>query len=257
MQRTLYGFWASPFMSFAAQVLLEADLPFEYQRVSPFNGDVYQADHQSRNSLGKIPSLMEPDGFTISESQAIARYLARTYPSAKAIYPIDNAKACAEIDTLNDFLTFSISGPVFNWLVVGGYFPQALQFKCADESEIFAKLSMIRVRDSIDRMLGTAKMTPFMLGDTTTMPDFQLYQILEAGKTFGAMFDMPALDLAAWDERLASLYAAISQMESSKKIATWQKEELPVTRKEIFEQFPNVLGPVIRDGLSTVLGHQV
>ena len=34
----LYGIWLSPFMSTAAHMLIEAGIPFRYERVSPLIG---------------------------------------------------------------------------------------------------------------------------------------------------------------------------------------------------------------------------
>ena len=128
-QRVLYGFWLSPFMSLVAQMLKESGLDFRYERVSPYVGGTIADQHRARNPLGKIPTLEDTNGLFISESQAICRYLARTYPAAAEFYPCDDPFRCAEVDTLNDFITFSISGPFFNWVVVSGYFPKAFGAK--------------------------------------------------------------------------------------------------------------------------------
>src|SRR6516164_2116394 len=128
-QRVLYGFWLSPFMSLVAQMLKESALDSRYDRVSPYLGGTIADEHMARNPLGKIPTLDDTNGVFISESQAICRYLARTYPAAAEFYPCDDAFRCAEVDALNDFITFSISGPFFNWLVVSAYFPSAFGIK--------------------------------------------------------------------------------------------------------------------------------
>ena len=256
-KRVLFGFWASPFLSFAAQCLIESDLPFEYARVSPFTGDVQSDAHKARNPLGKIPTLIEPDGTAISESQAICRYLARTHETSRKLYPCDDAKLCARIDALNDFLTFSVSGPFFNWLVVGGYFPNPLKLQCKAESEVFSKLSMIRVKDGLLRIVRSAALSPYLLGSEPRMPDFQLFQLLVAGKAFAEMLSMPSLDITAFDERLSRYYDAVALRASSQRIAAWQEEEMPLTRTELFEQFPNFRTAQIRPVLSKLLGHEV
>lgn len=255
--RTLYGFWASPFLSFAAQVMLEAEIEFDYVRVSPFNGDAFGDEHRARNPLCKIPSLVEPNGVTISESQAICRYLAKIYPAAKKLYPYDEPVECARVDTLSDFIDFTVSGPVFNWLVIGGYFPKAFGLKCEEESSIFSRFSMLRVNDGFDRITAAAELSPYLLGEHPLTPDFQLYQLLRSGKVFARMFDMPAMDAASADEKLSSFYKAMEARESSQSLAARQDAELPQTEKEIFEQFAAVVGPGIRDGIGALLGHPV
>src|SRR5262245_60171634 len=122
-QRVLYGFWLSPFMSLVAHVLKESGLEFRYERVSPYLGSTIAEQHRGRNPLGKIPTLEDGNGVFVSESQAICRYLARTYTAARTFYPCDDPRRCAEVDALNDFVAFSISAPFFNWFVVSGYYP--------------------------------------------------------------------------------------------------------------------------------------
>jgi glutathione S-transferase len=74
-------------MSLVAHFLKEADMVFSYERVSPFIGDTVAESHRSRNPLGKVPTLIDADGTIISESHAICRYLSRTYPEARRLYP--------------------------------------------------------------------------------------------------------------------------------------------------------------------------
>lgn len=255
--RTLCGFWASPFLSVAAQFLIEADLPFDYLRVSPFIGEVHADAHKARNPLGKIPTLIEPDGTTVSESQAIGRYLARSYASARHLYPCDDPKLCARVDALNDFYTFAVSGPFFNLLVVGGYFPGPLGLRCEAESSVFGKLSLMRIREGLHRIMSTARLSPYLLGSEPRMPDYQLYQLLEAGEVFGGMLGMPELDVAATDERLIKYRDMMRQRESSRSIAALREPEIPLTRQEIFGRFPEIRAPGARKALAAVLGHEV
>ena len=71
VERTLFGFWLSPYMSQVAQVLSEAELPYRYERVSPYQGSTLMPEHKERNAFGKIPSLRDVNGVDIAESQAI------------------------------------------------------------------------------------------------------------------------------------------------------------------------------------------
>lgn len=256
-QRILFGFWASPFLSFAAQCLIESDLPFEYVRISPFVGEVHSPAHKARNPLGKIPTLLEPDGTLVSESQAICRYLARTYAASRSLYPCHDAKLCARIDALNDFFTFTVSGPYFNSLVVGGYYPNPLGLKCEIESATFARLSTMRIKDGLLRILGSTELSPYLFGSEPCMPDYQLFQLLVAGKTFAKILSMPSLDLTAMDDRLGRYHDAVALRTSSQRIATLQERELPTTAREIFEEFPKVRSAGLRPVLERLLGHEV
>ena len=97
VERTLYGFWLSPYMSQVAHFLSETGLTYRYERVSPFQGSTLTPEHIERNPLGKIPTLRDVNGVDISESHAICRYLARIYPEARKFYPIDDPMLCAEV----------------------------------------------------------------------------------------------------------------------------------------------------------------
>src|SRR5215468_4339506 len=55
-ERTLYGFWLSPYMSQVAHILSEADLTYRYERVSPYQGSTHTPEHKARNPLAKIPT---------------------------------------------------------------------------------------------------------------------------------------------------------------------------------------------------------
>lgn len=259
-KRTLYGFWLSPYMALVAHVLKEANLSFAYEQVSPFVGATQSDQHKARNPLGKIPSIEEPNGLVISESQAICRYLARCHPDAFPFYPCDDPVRCAKVDSLSDFLTFSISGPFFNWFVVGAYYPKAFRLKTEEESITFSKLSMVMVKGSLDRLVKGSDMTPFLLGSEPLMPDFHLFHILELGKTFADMFDMPLFNLLQGDDALNRFYDAMSSRPSTQEILASQADERPVTEREIFEEFGKAYEPMLKQsriGLSALFGHEV
>lgn len=259
-ERTLYGFWLSPYMSLVAQVLMESDLPFQYERVSPFVGATQSVAHKARNPLGKIPCLEEPNGLLLNESQAICRYISRVYPEAQKFYPCDDPVACAEIDAISDFLTFSISGPFFSWFVVGAYYPQAFGLKTESESEIFSTWSLVMVKNALARLIGGSRLDPFLLGGSPVLPDFHLFHILVLGKTFSKMFDMPFLDLTAGEEQLQRFYDTMLSRPSTEKILLAQAKEYDLTKREIFEEFgkafEDILAPA-RVALEALFGHAV
>ena len=247
-------------MSFAAQVLTEAGLGFVYERVSPFVGDTLSEPHRVRNPLGKIPSLREPDGLIVSESQAICRYLARRYPEARSFYPCDDPVQCSRVDALSDFLTFSVSGPFFNWFVVGAYYPQAFHLKTEAESATFSQLSRVMVGGALGRLVHAAEMRPFLLGSEPTLPDFHLFHVLELGKTFAGMFDMPLINLLAGDDALQRFYDAMAARPATAEILAKQRDEFALTRREILEEFGTTFAPMLKEGraaLAAMFGHEV
>jgi glutathione S-transferase len=259
-QRVLYGFWLSPFMSLVAQMLKESGLDFRYERVSPYLGGTIADEHKARNPLGKIPTLEDTNGVIVSESQAICRYLARAYPSAAEFYPCDDPFRCAEVDALNDFITFSISGPFFNWFVVSGYFPRAFGIKAEHESQIFSTWSRLMIRGALARLGGSVRARQFLLGQGPYLPDFHLFHILELGRTFSALFEIPFMNLLEGDERLQNFYDVMAARPFTKEILAAQAQEFPVTEQELFRDFgpayDNMLKPT-RGVLRAMFGHEV
>lgn len=259
-ERVLYGFWLSPYMALVAQIMKESGLDFRYERVSPYVGATHTDEHHAKNPLGKIPTLEDSNGLILSESQAICRYLARTYPEARRFYPCDDPIACAEVDATNDFITFSISGPFFNWFVVSGYFPKAWGMKTERESEIFGTWSMFMVADAMARLLSGAKMTPFLLGSEPLLPDFHLFHILQLGKTFSRILEMPFLNIMAGNEALQKFYDAMSERPSTAEILQAQEDELEPTERELFEEFGSAYAERMKPGkeiLKALFGHEV
>jgi glutathione S-transferase len=256
----LYGFWLSPYMSLVAHILKESKIGFRYERVSAFVGGTHSTAHKARNPLGKIPSLEDSNGVIISESQAICRYLARSYPNAQQFYPCDDPVRCARVDALNDFLTFSISGPFFNWFVISGYYPQAFRVGTEEESRIYGTWSAFMIKGNLARLLGSAVMKPYMLGSEPCLPDFHLFHILELGKTFSKMFNLPMLNLLAGDEALQNFYDAMSSRTSTQEILAKQAAELAMSQREIFEEFGKAYLPMLKSGnaaLAALFGHDV
>jgi glutathione S-transferase len=88
----LYGVPLSPF---ARKALLTLDYKeLEYENVPTFPGDE-APEFRAISPLGKIP-VIEHDGFTVSDTSVICRYIDRIAPQ-NSIYPSDpqlEAKAC-------------------------------------------------------------------------------------------------------------------------------------------------------------------
>ncbi|MGH9905909.1 MAG: glutathione S-transferase family protein [Pyrinomonadaceae bacterium] len=176
-------------------LLTEVGLAFRYERVSPYQGGTLSPEHRARNSLGKIPTLRDTNGAEIAESQAICRYLARVYPEVRRFYPIDDPVLCAQVDTKNDFITFSLGGPFFNWFVFSAYFPKAWGLKVENEAHIYSLCSVFLVKGGLARLVAGSDMAPFVPGKELFLPDFQLFHTLELSRTFSELFEMPMLNL--------------------------------------------------------------
>lgn len=237
VERTLYGFWLSPYMSQVAHILLESGLPYRYERVSPFQGSTLTPEHLERNPLGKIPSLRDVNGVDIAESHAICRYLAKIYPEVQKFYPIDDPLFCAQVDAKNDFITFSIAGPFFNWFVVSGYFPKAWKLKVDKEAHIYNLFSVLMSKLWLSRLVNGSKMDPFLLGKEPFLPDFQLFYTLELSQMFSELFEIPEMHLFRDDPALQTFYDAMCERPSTREILAAKELELDVTKKELYGGF--------------------
>ena len=258
--RILYGFWLSPYMSLVAHILKEANLAFRYERVSAFLGGTQSTQHKARNPLGKIPSLEDSNGLIISESQAICRYLARSYPQVQKFYPCNDPVQCARVDAANDFLTFSISGPFFYWFVISGYYPHAFRTATEAESTVYNNWSAVMIKGSLGRLLSSSSMKPFLLGSEPCLPDFHLFHILELGKTFSRLFSLPMLNLLEGGRALQTFYEAMTARTSTQEILAEQRAEMAMSEREIFEEFGKAYAPMLEQGkpiLSALFGHEV
>lgn len=241
-------------------MLYESEIEFVYERVSPFTAQNRSEDHYSRNALGKIPSFTDSDGITISESLAICRYVARTNAAAHRFYPCNEPSMCAKVDTLNDFLAFSVGGPFFNWFVVGKHFPVAWKLKTDEESRVFALWSMMLVNGEAQRLIDAGEMSPFLLGKDPTIADFQLFYILEHGRTFSTMLDDSSFDMRLNNRALMTFYSAMAERPATKQVLDRRDEEFDENRKEYFEEMESGFSEMIqgaRPVLESMFGHEV
>jgi glutathione S-transferase len=83
---TLYidGFWISPYAFSAFVALKEKGLPFEVKEVPLDKKEHHRPEYRDHSLTGRVPALRHGD-YWLSESSAIAEYLAETFPFPK--YP--------------------------------------------------------------------------------------------------------------------------------------------------------------------------
>lgn len=231
--RNLYGFWLSPYTSLVAHFLSESGISYNYRRVSSLIGDNSSEDYLRRNPIGKIPTFEDANGLCIYESSAICRYLARSYPAANEFYPLQDAERCAEVDALNDYLTFSVGGPFFNWFTVTQFYPNVWKLKVAEECEAFGKWSMMLVRGELSRLLSSKGLQPYLLGQQPCLADFHLFWLIEHGKTFVQIFDAPEFELVRGNPALEKFYNVMTAREATQEILSKRSAEFEQNRQEI------------------------
>jgi len=94
----------SPFARSVMAALEEKGASWRLSPVAP--GTMRSAEHLSRHPFGRVP-VLEHDGFSLYETQAILRYLDRVLPTP-ALSPPDN-KRLARMDqvmNINDWYLF-------------------------------------------------------------------------------------------------------------------------------------------------------
>ncbi|MFA5060152.1 MAG: glutathione S-transferase family protein [Candidatus Omnitrophota bacterium] len=104
----LYGAALSNNVNKVRYCLDYLELPYEFVSIDPMKGENQTAEFAKITPTRKIPAL-EDDGFTIFESNAIVRYLAKKERSA--IYPQDIKKA-AIVDAWIDFSSIHIGNAI-------------------------------------------------------------------------------------------------------------------------------------------------
>ncbi|MCQ8117288.1 glutathione S-transferase family protein [Methylomonas rosea] len=92
-------------------LLEELDLVFEAHLINLMAGDQHQAEYLVLNPKATIPTLVRNDGTALTEFQAIAYWLARTYPKAKLL-PGD-ADGDAKAIELMDYAVGTLHGQGF------------------------------------------------------------------------------------------------------------------------------------------------
>lgn len=92
-------------------LLEEIDTPFEAYLVNLLAGDQYKDDYVAINPKSTIPTLVRDDGSALTEFQAIAYWLARSYPKA-GLLP-DNLDDEARVIEIMDYVVGTIHGQGF------------------------------------------------------------------------------------------------------------------------------------------------
>jgi glutathione S-transferase len=92
-------------------LLEELDLVFEAHLVNLLNGDHNTPEYLAMNPKATIPTLVKNDGTALTEFQAIAYWLARSYPKAKLL-PGDPDGDARTIE-LMDYVVGTVHGQGF------------------------------------------------------------------------------------------------------------------------------------------------
>jgi glutathione S-transferase len=200
----------SPFSRSVMAALEEKGASWRLSPVAP--GTMRSAEHLSRHPFGRVP-VLEHDGFSPYETQAILRYLDRVLPMP-ALTPSD-IRGLARMDqvmNINDWYLFHGVGNVIIFHRVIG---PRLMGLTPDEAAIEAAIPKARtVFAELARLLGEQS---FLAGDALSLADLLVAP--------GVSFFTATPEWAELGAPHANLVAWLSRMEArpSMKATTWEQ----------------------------------
>jgi glutathione S-transferase len=159
---TVHSIPGSPFGRAVLATLEEKGASYRFLRAAP--GTLRSPEHLARHPFGRVP-VLEHNGFSLYETQAILRYLDRVLPTP-ALTPAD-PKGAARMDqvmNVNDWYLFQGVGNIIGFHRVVG--PRVLT---PDEAAIAAAMPKAHaVFEELARLLGEQ---PYFAGDAVSLAD--------------------------------------------------------------------------------------
>lgn len=168
----VYGYFFSIPSNKARLCVSYLGLPHEYHHVDLTTGEHMQPKYVKINSMSRVPA-MEDDGFTLSQSDAICKYLcALSGPSS--FYPEDihqQAKVNQWIDYASQHVQQGMSRLFFNKVVA-----PMLGEETDEKSIVFGENMLARDLPHLERELSQHD---YILGDKITLADIAMICALE------------------------------------------------------------------------------
>jgi glutathione S-transferase len=200
----------SPFGRAVLAALEEKGASYRLSPVAP--GTFQSPEHLARHPFGRVP-VLEHDGFSLYESQAILRYLDRVLPTP-ALTPADPKRAARmdQVMNINDWYLFHGVGNVIVFHRVVG--PRVMGLK-PDEAAIEAAMPKARtVFGELARLLGQQSYfagEAVSLADLLVAPAIDFFTQTPEWTVLGASH----ANLVAWLARM--------QARPSLKATTWEQ----------------------------------
>ena len=192
----LHGMARSPRVRATLVAMIECGAPHRFEPMAI--GDNRAAAHLARHPFGRVPVLEHGD-FTLYETQAILRYVARLHPAA-ALTPSDPRHA-ARMDQIiaivDNYYVEAVTGGIARARLLA-----AMRGVAPDEAAIAAAVPMARLCwDVFDGLMGG---DPFIAGPAHTLADIMLApQVAVLARTPEGMALLGAHPkLAGWFERM-------------------------------------------------------
>ena len=133
--------------------LTEAGAPFEFVPVDLAKGEQRRPEFVAINPHGKIPVLVDDDGFTLPESDAILWYIGEKYPDARLLPRADgspeNTQARAQVLRWCDFASTSLYPAYGDYYNFGPLGEEAKRVPWAAEAALQKIARAVSVMESV------------------------------------------------------------------------------------------------------------
>ena len=170
-------------------------LDYEFVLVDMLQGEHHTDRYKKLHPAGKVPSI-DDDGFTLFESVAICRYLARKVNSS--LYPVD-IKAAAVVDSWAHFTENHIYVAICK-VLFNHYFASRMGAEIDERSLREGREWLARFLPIIDARIGNhgnVAGSAFSLADIILLAAVDPFELIELDQT-------PYPNLAAWRQNLRS-----------------------------------------------------
>ncbi|WP_437811004.1 glutathione S-transferase family protein [Sorangium sp. So ce1078] len=164
--------------------LQELGVDFEAIEVNLLAGDHNRPEFRKINPAGKVPALVDGD-FVVTESVAIALYLAEKYPQ-KRLLPTD-LRQRAEVDRWLLFTVTELEQPLWRIIRHTSLYPEALRLPGDVD------LAGREFKEMAAVLEGHMQGRQFVVGDGVTVADFVLAYTLDWGNEAKLLGDCPKL----------------------------------------------------------------
>ena len=174
----------------------ELGQPFERIDAGGAFGRTKEPDYLAKNPNALVPTIEEPDGFALWESNTILRYLARSRPGGAAFHPAE-PRAAADVERWMDWQLSALNAPMTTVFFTYVRIPEPERDYAATA----------KARDAAERLWAMVEARvarqDFICGDRLTLADIALGPYIHRWMKLPiARAEMPAL--AAWYARLAA-----------------------------------------------------
>ncbi|CDW77954.1 glutathione s-transferase [Stylonychia lemnae] len=166
----IFGNPYSPPTRLVVNVARYLDLEFQYELIDLFKGEQHKPEYLEKNPKKKVPLIIESDGFQLSESYSIVRYLAEKNNRVD-IYPTDPKQRAAidmHLSLMNDL---RINGQI--------YLTAKIVLPKIGKENIFPEIVTTNSKVNLDKIMKEydtlLEGRNYVVGDSLTLADFNLF----------------------------------------------------------------------------------